>query len=48
MFRSNQGIGFTTSSRVLKFKQSNKKKKKKKRKKLIALKLKLCGRIVQN
>jgi hypothetical protein len=47
MFRYNHGIGFTTSSRVLKFKQSNKKKKKKKKKKkLIALKLKLCGRIV--
>jgi len=45
MFRYNHGIGFITSSRVLKFKQS-KKKKKKKKKKLIALKLKLCGRIV--
>jgi len=44
MFRYNHGIGFTTSSRVLKFKQS--KKKKKKKKKLIVLKLKLCGRIV--
>jgi hypothetical protein len=46
MFRYNHGIGFITSSRVLKFKQSKKKKKKKKKKKLIALKLKLCGRIV--
>jgi len=46
MFRYSHGIGFTTSSRVLKFKQSKKKKKKKKKKKFIALKLKLCGRIV--